>query len=133
LFQLSPDGNGGWTESVIHTFEGKDDGSNPLGPLVFDAAGNFYGVAAAGLGSVFEFSPQRNGKWKMQELFNFACAADGGGPVGGLALDTAGNIYGETSYGGNFNACNATQFPSGCGVIFKLAPGSYGNPNGRRC
>jgi hypothetical protein len=126
LFQLSPDGNVGWTESVIHSFEGKDDGSIPLGPLVFDAAGNFYGVAAAGCGSVFEFSPLRNGKWKMKELYNFTCDADGGNPVGGLALDASGNIYGATASGGNLSACNPTHFPSGCGVVFKLAPAADG-------
>ncbi len=41
--------------------------------------------------------------------FNFT---DGSGPNGGLILDSAGNFYGTTQFGGSFNR----------GVIFKLSP-----------
>jgi uncharacterized repeat protein (TIGR03803 family) len=42
---------------------------------------------------------------------------DGSDPYGGLILDSIGNLYGTTAYGGK-EACA----PFGCGVVFKLAP-----------
>ena len=47
-------------------------------------------------------------------LYSFQGAHDGGTPVGGLVLDTKGNVWGTTSAGGNANGT------AGNGVIFKL-------------
>src|SRR5689334_17255582 len=33
-------------------------------------------------------------------LYRFTGASDGGGPSGGIALDTAGNVYGSTQFSG---------------------------------
>jgi len=57
VFELTPAGGGSWTESVLHSFDGSD-GSTPYLNVVFDAAGNLYGVTFAGgvygNGTVFE-------------------------------------------------------------------------------
>jgi uncharacterized repeat protein (TIGR03803 family) len=45
--------------------------------------------------------------------------ADGATPYAGLIRDTAGNLYGTTTYGGATSTCSP---PSGCGVVFKLSP-----------
>jgi uncharacterized repeat protein (TIGR03803 family) len=42
--------------------------------------------------------------------------ADGSGPVAGVALDDAGNLYGTTWYGGDLKCFK----PLGCGVLFKF-------------
>src|SRR5580700_2637592 len=48
-FELSPNGRGGWNESVLHAFSMKTgDGDAPTGALVFDNAGNLYGTTALG-------------------------------------------------------------------------------------
>ena len=131
LFELSPNGNGSWTENVLHAFDASTDGSVPEGPLLFDAAGNFYGIASAnGLnecGLVFEFSPV-GASWQMNDLYDFACGSDGAFPVGGLAMDAAGNLYGATQYGGDVSSktCYIAPWAEGCGVIFTLTPGSNG-------
>jgi uncharacterized repeat protein (TIGR03803 family) len=47
-FQLIPVGGGGWTENVLHHFVNGIDGSNPVGGLIFDSAGDLYGTDAHG-------------------------------------------------------------------------------------
>jgi len=60
VFELSPDGGGKWTETVLHSFGNGTDGREPLASLIFDAAGNLYGTTAFGGadagGTVFELS-----------------------------------------------------------------------------
>jgi uncharacterized repeat protein (TIGR03803 family) len=51
----------------------------------------------------------------LKVLHKFAIT-DGTGPVGGVVLDSKGNIYGATNAGGD-TTCNA---PSGCGTVFKV-------------
>jgi uncharacterized repeat protein (TIGR03803 family) len=49
-------------------------------------------------------------------LYSFAGLADGGDPLAGLVLDSAGNLYGTTNQGGSglFNCLD------GCGTVFKV-------------
>jgi uncharacterized repeat protein (TIGR03803 family) len=120
VFKLSPDGAGGWTETVLHAFNGKDGSLPILAPLVADAQGNLYGVTqgycyrgTCGTGTVFELSPQLNGSWSLKVLHSFGHT---GLPDAGVIFDKAGNLYGTTTYGGPRN-CSGT----GCGTIYKLS------------
>ena len=72
-FELSPDPNGRWTETTLHSFGNSEarDGNDPSGSLVFDSAGNLYGTTdfggkgeckdsygnIVGCGAVFEITP----------------------------------------------------------------------------
>jgi uncharacterized repeat protein (TIGR03803 family) len=71
VFELTPTGSGGWTERVLHNFNGMD-GNNLSGGLIFDAAGNIYGTTGFGgtddKGTVFELSPAAGGGWTEQAL-----------------------------------------------------------------
>ena len=103
VFELTP-GNGGWTETVLHSFQ-NSDGSQPQGELIFDAAGNLYGTAYFGGlngedGSVFELSPS-NGGWTftLLHLFDFS-AGEGVDPVAGVTMGSDGSLYGTTLGGG---------------------------------
>ncbi len=114
VFQLVPNGNGTWTENVLHNFTGGSDGGYPgLGVLVFDSAGNLYGTAAGGAlgdcdvnnpgcGTVFKMSPKANGTWSFKVLHSFTGGNDGGVPVFGLTFDKAGNLYSTTDVGGQY-------------------------------
>src|ERR1700685_4555896 len=72
---------------VLWTFGGPpNDGSNPVGTLVRDKAGNLYGTTKfggsstapdCGCGEVFELSPNSDGTWKEAVLYNF-CVGDTG-------------------------------------------------------
>jgi uncharacterized repeat protein (TIGR03803 family) len=59
VFELTPSGKG-FTEDVLYTFTGGDDGGTPLSGVISDAAGNLYGTATAGgafgFGTVFELT-----------------------------------------------------------------------------
>ena len=59
VFKLSPNSSGQWTETVLHTFQGRD-GSVP-DSLIFDSAGHLFGTTVTGgtngYGTVFEITP----------------------------------------------------------------------------
>lgn len=55
----------------------------------------------------------------LQTLYQFSGQTDGGRPASGVIFDSAGNLYGTTTIGGNVNDCAAFQ---GCGVVYKLDP-----------
>jgi uncharacterized repeat protein (TIGR03803 family) len=119
IFELSPNGSGGWNETVIHYFVGSVDGAFPAGSLIFDRAGNLYGTTTSygvnGCGAVFELSPSET-VWTETVLYSFACGADGAYPASGLIMDPAGNLYGVTGFGGTV----------GWGVVFELSPSGSG-------
>jgi hypothetical protein len=139
VFELSPAPSGGtcptgtyqgtgWCETVLYALTGGADGSGPLAMLIMDSAGNLYsttegsgidsiGTTACKYGSVFELSPPASsgGAWTEHTLYDFAGGTkDGSVPVGGLALDSSGNLYGTLSYTGAY----------GKGAVFELTAGS---------
>jgi len=101
VFKLDPLGN----ETILFRFKGKA-GENPLGDLVRDPDGNFFGTTSRGgaLGSGVVFKLDANGNETVLHSFN----SSDGGPVGGVVRDASGNLYGTA------------QYPSGNGVVFKL-------------
>jgi uncharacterized repeat protein (TIGR03803 family) len=101
-------------EVQIHQFGRGTDGAQPLGGVVLDSAGNFYGTAnlggTLGDGTVFEEKKSGN-KWTEITLYNFTGGDDGINPEAGVTLDAHGNLYGTTSTGG----------ADGDGVVYKLS------------
>jgi uncharacterized repeat protein (TIGR03803 family) len=122
VWELTPQVDGSWTETTLYSFTGGRDGANPVmqSGLISDSAGNLYGATqnggAHGDGTVFELSPLAGGTWGETVLHSFR-GRDGSGPQAGLIFDVAGNLYGETFYGGADND----------GVVFKLTPGASGS------
>ncbi len=116
VFKLASDG----TETVLHSFAGSpSDGDGPIyGSLTLDDAGNLYGTTVFGgqFGQGVVFRVTTAGAESILHSFcqRSACT-DGAEPEGGVARDSAGNLYGTSSLGG-----------SGWGVIFKrTAGGTY--------
>ncbi|MFZ0320243.1 MAG: choice-of-anchor tandem repeat GloVer-containing protein [Candidatus Sulfotelmatobacter sp.] len=122
VFEMTPQGSGGWNETVLYNFNGQNStGEGPNATLIFDTAGNLYGTTIYGgyydSGMVFELTPQAGGEWTETIVHSFEPSDwDGGNPFGGLIRDAAGNLYGTTNLGGKFNY----------GTVFKLTPKAGG-------
>jgi uncharacterized repeat protein (TIGR03803 family) len=118
IFELSPPAQQGgpWTKTTLYQFTGRSDGGFPIGEMVFDQAGNLFGITTdggtGGDGTVFELSPQ-GATWSETVIYNFPANAS---PSDGLVFDKAGNLYGATSKGGEKNA----------GAVFELTPSQGG-------
>ncbi|HEV2381402.1 MAG TPA: choice-of-anchor tandem repeat GloVer-containing protein [Terriglobia bacterium] len=106
--------------TVLYSFKGGNDGSEPYAALIRDASGTFYGTTQGGgglgnclgnCGTVFAVNSN-----KERVLYAFTGGADGAEPTAGLVRDSAGNFYGTAAAGGIANGCGGY----GCGVVFKL-------------
>lgn len=111
VFELSPSEGGGWTETVLHSFNDEgSDGYDPQAALIRDSAGNLYGTTTQEdlnfYGTVFELSP-RQGGWVETVLYNFS--NDGEDTFGGVVMDRAGDLYGATIGGGLYNIGTAFE------------------------
>jgi uncharacterized repeat protein (TIGR03803 family) len=99
-------GTGGvWSQSVVHTFTGGNDGSGPGSPVAVDKQGNLYGTTptggAKGFGVVYEIKPGSAGTWNLSVIHAFTGGTDGlGGSASRLLLDASGNLYGVNTVGG---------------------------------
>jgi uncharacterized repeat protein (TIGR03803 family) len=96
LYRVSPSG----AVTILHSFTTHEDGCfYPAGELTIDHQGNLYGVTDAGGrlrgGCVYEYTTA--GAFSV--LYSFPAGEIGPNPTGGLALDSAGNLYGTTTTG----------------------------------
>ena len=114
VYELSPNGSGQWTLTVLYSFSG--GGSEPNSRLTFDSNGNLFGTALLpGDGQVYELSPVSGGPWTKTTIHAFTSGSDGTSPVGPLVVDASGNLYGATYRGGN--GCNKNL----CGLVYKFS------------
>ncbi len=116
-----------WNLTVLYRFSGGADGGNPAGGVVFDQAGNLYGTTTIGgltnssciegCGVAFKLTPSPQGAWTQSVIHSFGSGNDGQLPYSSLLIDSAGNLYGTTAYGGG-----ATCLYQSCGTIYELTP-----------
>jgi hypothetical protein len=102
VYELTP-GGGGFTFNTLYSFTGGNDGSDPEAALSLDDNGNLYGTTRYGgssfAGAIFELSPVA-GSYNESVLENFDYFTNGGYPVGGMAIDSNGDLFGTTAGGG---------------------------------
>ena len=117
-------------EKVLYSFcsvDGCADGFSPArGPLAMGANGDLYGTTESGGGSQtcnggcgVVFMLDSAGKETV--LHSFSGGADGATPFGGLTIDSASNLYGAATIGGDLK-CADDLSGDGCGVVFKMTP-----------
>ena len=146
VFELSPPSSpaGAWTERVLYSFKGGDDGAGPETPLVADRSGNLYGATTqggigncnneelAGCGTIFELTRPAapGGAWTESVLYSFQ-GVPGGQGNGDAAWPNAvvfgpdGSLYGTAYDGGHcFTDETGTSCYGGAFVLKKPpAPG----------
>jgi uncharacterized repeat protein (TIGR03803 family) len=107
-------------ETVLYTFTGGKDGGGPFG-VVRDQNGTLYGATfeggdlncggGSGCGTVFKVVKTTG---SVLHAFN---GVDGEYAYSGVLLDSKGDLFGTTEYGGS-SGCGGF----GCGVVYKLTP-----------
>ncbi len=106
VFKMSTNG----VLTTLHSFNGTNDGGNPIGSLVQGGDGFLYGTTSGdlqGLATIFRIGSDG----VFTNLYSFTNANDGRGPRAGLVQGTDGYFYGTTSAGG-------TQ---GYGTVFRFS------------
>ncbi len=107
-----------WTGTAILSFDGYSGERPDLVDPVFDQAGNLYGTATTGgssnIGVVFKLT-RSNGTWTETVIHDFS-GPDGAYPGSGVIFDQAGNLYGTTGEGGQYNL----------GTVYRLSPSGSG-------
>jgi uncharacterized repeat protein (TIGR03803 family) len=103
-------------ETVLYSFTGETDGGHPNGAVARDASGNLYGTTydggdtscspPTGCGTVFKL----NAAHVLTVLHNFESGSDAASPLGGVILDSSGNLYGIGNGGNSF----------GYGAVYKV-------------
>lgn len=122
VFRIDPRTN---TESVLYSFQGNPDGSNPVLGSLIQVGGVLYGVTTAGgnascqqpglpgCGTVFAVTTSG----QEHVVYSFKSGNDGANPYGGL-FAWGGKLYGTTGFGGN-TGCYQNL---GCGTVFSVTP-----------
>jgi uncharacterized repeat protein (TIGR03803 family) len=119
VFKIAPSGSAG----VLYSFEGGEDGSNPVGGMTRDSEGNLYGATqfgggtgcgGQGCGIIYKLTPSRS----ETVLYRFTGGADGSSPFASPILDAAGNLYGTTPESGDLSCAQGSGV--GCGTVWKL-------------
>jgi hypothetical protein len=135
VFELTPPSTAGgnWTESILWNFANGKDAANPGATLIMDASGNLYSTTTNGGayssgengvgGTVFELTIPSTvgGNWIESILWSFANGTDGAQPgFGSLIMDTSGNLYGTTVFGGAYGATLTGGIHTG-GTAFEIS------------
>jgi uncharacterized repeat protein (TIGR03803 family) len=106
-----------WIETTLYNFASFDNSFGALyGEVAFDQSGNLYGTLAyggsGGSGSVYQVS-RSGGGWTGTVIYSFLSTYY---PPHNVIVDSAGNLYGTTDVGGQYDA----------GVVFELTPNGSG-------
>jgi len=104
-------------ETVLFYFNDETNGSLPWGTPFMDASGALYGTAeeSAFDGTVWRFTK----KGGVSVLHQFVGGkSDGAYPRAGVVLDSKGNLYGDTEWGGGIG------FEQFYGTVYELSGGT---------
>ncbi len=107
IYKVTPAG----VETVLYSFTGFDDGSDPHSAPIEGANGTFYGTTPSSNAASISTAYSITSSGKFSTLHTFT-NAEGQNVYGGLVQGTDGNFYGVAS----------TQGANGFGTIFKMTP-----------
>ncbi len=132
VFKLTPNGTG-YTEHILHAFQGTADGAAPLAGVLVTRVGAVYGTASqggsltcasaagSGCGTFFKLTPSGK-RYAFVVLHAFQGGRDGATPEA-PAIDANGTVFGTTAFGGGSKLCGGNgSIRFGCGTVFSLQP-----------
>lgn len=101
VYELTPNGKGGWNEFTRYVFTGGSDGGTPqFTPLVLDKDGNLWGVTlnggSAGRGVAYKIW-RSGGTWKERVIYNFGTDGSVGVSPFSFIAGSAGNFFGTVN------------------------------------
>ncbi len=116
VFKLTPKKSGGYSENVIYSFQGGNDGSYPFSGVIIDSGGALFGTTYRGggslqFGTVYKLTPKNHG-YVESIIYNFESSGGNVGalPYAGLVAGKHGELYGTSISGG----------AHGQGAVYKL-------------
>jgi len=136
VYALAPQGSA-LVNVFRYSFKDGSDGGKPVGELVEDANGNFFGTAAdggamgspcpaKGCGTLFEIVASGSG-YSFQVLHDFAGGPnDGASPQSAPIIDSSGTLYGTTQFGGSNDQGSGTTEIGG--TLWELPSPYTGTP-----
>ena len=138
VYELSPNGSGGWNEQLLYSFP-STGATNPTAGVILDAMGNVYGTASIGgisscpssnigCGAVYKLTHESAG-WTFRTLHYFhwmQSRPDGALPQASLFEDAQHNLFGTTVVGGTADAGSVFELsPTQSGAYTISLPGSF--------
>jgi uncharacterized repeat protein (TIGR03803 family) len=119
--------NSSGSQRVLHTFNAAN-GKYPQSVLVMDSAGNLYGTTLRGGANDYGTAFKIDSSGAHSVLHAFSSGNDGALPYAGLSMDSAGNLYGTTQYGGTNNKGTIFRIDNGgiYSVLHAFGSGSDG-------
>ncbi|MBV8343567.1 MAG: hypothetical protein JO190_01065 [Candidatus Eremiobacteraeota bacterium] len=133
VFKLTPAGSS-FTESILYSFQGGNDGGTPRAGLIADGTGALYGTTefgganasactspsgVAGCGTVFKLTPSGS-VYNETILYRFQGGTDGAVPRSRLLAGSNGTLFGVTERGG------AVGTSTNHGTVYELTPWGSG-------
>ena len=117
--------------TTLVTFTGFGNGQEPYAGLVMDSSGDLFGITelggSANEGTVFELAA---GTHAMTTLVNFTGSNNTGyKPEANLIVDSSGNLFGTTYYGGSSNDGTVFELTASTHNLLTLA--SFSGTNGQ--
>ncbi|MDX2037753.1 MAG: PEP-CTERM sorting domain-containing protein [Isosphaeraceae bacterium] len=113
--------------TLLSSFDGSN-GAFPFGGVSIGPDGNLYGTTLdagpGGFGTLFRIDPSTG---VVSTLVAFD-GSNGALPLGGVAFDAIGNVYGTTTIGGNSDLGTLFRYNPATGELTTLA--SFDGPNG---
>lgn len=140
----------GWIYTNLYDFQGGTDGEYPEGKVVIAADGTLYGSTnqggtqgcgyGNGCGTIFRLQPPvrtcptTECSWNESVIYRFDGTNGAGFPLGDIAIDRQGNIYGTASYTYQLSPSNGVwtltilsdEYYAAFGVVLDAAGNVYG-------
>lgn len=118
---------------VLAQFTGEGAGARPVGQVVVDAQGDIYGVTIVGgtdeLGTLFKVAAGA----RTATIVHQFTGTGGSAPVGNLVLDSHGNLFGITQFGGAKDSGTLFELPAGSATLqtlYSFDPATGASPAG---